>query len=426
MICQKLSDLSESDQKKLLSRNTALSDVEASVDAILKNVRENGDAAILDYAEKFDKAKLSALLVSQKEIEDGVSGLSPELLAHLQKAADNIRKFHEAQLPKELWVENTKGILLGQKPVPLARVGCYVPGGRASYPSTVLMTAIPAKAAGVGEIIVCTPARSDGTVHPLTLAASKIAGVDKIFKTGGAQAIAAMAYGTESIPQVDKIVGPGNVYVTAAKMKVRDFAEIDFPAGPSEVLIIADDFANPKMAAADILAQAEHDPNSVSVLVTPSDAFAKAVMNEVDSQKKTAKRKEIIDAALLNSAVLITKDLDECVSFSNKFGPEHLQIMVDPKLEDAVLSKIKNAGSIFVGNYAPVPAGDYASGTNHVLPTSGYVRMYSGLNTAHFLKFMTVQKISKEGLSNIKDTVIALAEEEGLFEHAEAVRKRFE
>ncbi|WNY25975.1 histidinol dehydrogenase [Methanolapillus millepedarum] len=426
MICQNLSDLSESDQKKLFSRNTALSDVEASVDAILKNVKENGDSAILEYAEKFDKAKLSSLLVSKKEMDDAVSGLSPELLAHLQKAADNIRKFHEAQIPKEIWVENTKGILLGQKPIPVERVGCYVPGGRASYPSTVLMTAIPAKAAGVENVIVCTPARSDGTVHPLTLAAAKIAGVDQIFKTGGAQAIAAMAYGTKSIPRVDKIVGPGNVYVTVAKMKIRDFAEIDFPAGPSEVLIIADDFADPKMAAADILAQAEHDPNSVSILVTPSSIFAEKVMEEVNVQRKVAHRNEIIESALANSALLVTKDLDECIAFSNKFGPEHLQIMVDPKREDSVLSKIKNAGSVFVGNYAPVPAGDYASGTNHVLPTSGYVRMYSGLNTAHFLKFVTVQKISKDGLYAIKDTIIALAEEEGLFEHAEAVRKRFE
>ncbi|WP_338098051.1 histidinol dehydrogenase [Methanolapillus ohkumae] len=426
MICQKLSDFPKSELQKLMSRGNQLSDVGPTVDAILKNVLENGDSAILAYAAQFDKVNLSALLVTQKEIDDAISSLSPVLLSHLQKAADNIRKFHEAQLPKEIWIENTKGILLGQKQVPLSRVGCYVPGGRASYPSTVLMTAIPAKVAGVSEVIVCTPARADGTVHPLTLAAVKIAGVDKVFKTGGAQAIAAMAYGTQSIPKVDKIVGPGNVFVTVAKMKVRDFAEIDFPAGPSEVLIIADDFADPKMTAADILAQAEHDPNSISVLVTPSEAFAKKVLLELDSQKKAAKRREIIDAALLHSAILTVENLDDCVDFSNQFGPEHLQIMVDPKSEDKVLSKIKNAGSVFVGNYAPVPAGDYASGTNHVLPTSGYVRLYSGLNTMHFLKLITIQKISKEGLSNIKDTVVALAEEEGLFEHAEAIKKRFD
>jgi histidinol dehydrogenase len=426
MIFKTITELSDSDLNQLMSRGKGLSDVGASVDGILENVQKNGDAAILAYALQFDKAELSSLEVTAAEIENAVSSLDPKLLQHLRQAADNIRRFHQAQLPPEVWyVENTPGIILGQKTIPLQRVGCYVPGGRASYPSTVLMTALPAKVAGVSEVVVCTPPLSDGTVHPLTLAACKIAGVDKIFKTGGAQAIAGMAYGTESIPQVDKIVGPGNVYVTYAKMKVRDFAEIDFPAGPSEVLIIADDFADAKMTAADVLAQAEHDPNSVSVLVTPSQKFAEAVLAEIETQTKDAKRKEIIEMSLKNSAVLIAKDMNECISFSNRFGPEHLQIMVNAEIEDDVLNQIKNAGSVFVGNYAPVPAGDYASGTNHVLPTSGYVRMYSGLNTAHFLKSFTIQKISKSGLNEIKDTVIALAEEEGLFEHAEAVRKRF-
>ncbi|WNY29013.1 Histidinol dehydrogenase [Methanimicrococcus stummii] len=427
MIFKNLSELSDSDLNQLLSRGKGLADVGASVDAILENVKTNGDAAILEYAKQFDKAELETLLVTPAETEEAIASLDSNLLKHLRQAAENIRRFHAAQLPKEIWyIEDTPGIVLGQKTIPLEKVGCYVPGGRASYPSTVLMTALPAKVAGVSEVIVCTPSRADGTVHPLTLAACKIAGVDKIFKTGGAQAIAGMAYGTESIPQVDKIVGPGNVFVTYAKMKVRDYAEIDFPAGPSEVLIIADDFANPKMTAADILAQAEHDPNSVSVLVTPSEAFAKAVMEEVKNQAESAERKEIIDASLENSAILVTKNMNECISFSNKFGPEHLQIMVNPEIEDSVLNQIQNAGSVFVGNYAPVPAGDYASGTNHVLPTSGYVRMYSGLNTAHFLKSFTIQRISKEGLSEIKDAVIDLAETEGLFEHAEAIRKRFE
>ncbi|MCL2549868.1 MAG: histidinol dehydrogenase, partial [Methanimicrococcus sp.] len=359
--------------------------------------------------------------------EEGIASLDQTLVGHLRKAAKNIRCFHQDQLPEESWyVENTPGIVLGQKTLPLERVGCYIPGGRASYPSTVLMTALPAKVAGVPEIVVCTPPRADGTVHPLTLAACKIAGVDRIFKTGGAQAIAGMAYGTKSIPKVDKIVGPGNVYVTYAKMKIRDEAEIDFPAGPSEVLIIADDFADIKMTAADVLAQAEHDPNSISVVVTTSEKFAKAIVLEIEKQTVGAKRKEIIEAALLNSAVLIADSLEDCVVFSNRFGPEHLQIMINPEAEDGVLNQIKNAGSVFVGNYAPVPAGDYASGTNHVLPTSGYVRTYSGLNTAHFLKSFTVQKISKEGLGEIKDAVIALAEAEGLYEHAESIRKRFE
>lgn len=427
MIFKNLSELSESDLNKLISRGKGLTDVGASVDSILENVQKNGDKAILEYAKQFDKAELSALAVTPAETEEAIASLNPDLLKHLRQAAENIRRFHAAQLPKEIWyIEDTPGIVLGQKTVPLSRVGCYVPGGRASYPSTVLMTALPAKVAGVPEVIVCTPSRADGTVHPLTLAACKIAGVDKIFKTGGAQAIAGMAYGTESIPQVDKIVGPGNVFVTYAKMKVREYVEIDFPAGPSEVLIIADDFADPKMTAADILAQAEHDPNSVSVLVTPSENLAKAVLEEVKIQSADAQRKEIIDVSLNNSAILITKDMPECISFSNNFGPEHLQIMIDPKNEDDILNQIQNAGSVFVGNYAPVPAGDYASGTNHVLPTSGYVRMYSGLNTAHFLKSFTIQRISKEGLNEIKEAVIDLAETEGLFEHAEAIRKRFE
>jgi len=412
---------------QLTERGKGLTDVGGVVDAILENVRQNGDAAIFDYTKMFDKAELTTLEVTPAEIEAGVASLDQALVGHLKKAADNIRRFHQDQLPKDVWyVENTPGIVLGQKIVPLGCVGCYVPGGRASYPSTVLMTALPAKVAGVPEIIVCTPPRADGTVHPLTLAACQIAGVDRIFKTGGAQAIAGMAYGTKSIPKVDKIVGPGNVYVTYAKMKIRDEAEIDFPAGPSEVLIIADDFADVKMAAADVLAQAEHDPNSPSIVVTPSEKFAKAVAQEIKKQLAGAKREEIMKAALLNSAVLVADSLEECIAFSNKYGPEHLQIMTDPKAEEDILNQIINVGSVFVGNYAPVPAGDYASGTNHVLPTSGYVRMYSGLNTACFLKAFTVQKISKEGLGEIKDTVIALAEEEGLFGHAEAIRKRFE
>ncbi|MDR2945065.1 MAG: histidinol dehydrogenase [Methanosarcinales archaeon] len=427
MIFKRLSELSDSELNKLLSRGRGLSDVSATVDAILENVQKNGDTAILEYAKQFDKADLKSLQVTPAEIEEAVASLSLDLLGHLRQAAENIRRFHAAQLPKEIWyLEETPGIVLGQKTIPLSRVGCYVPGGRASYPSTVLMTALPAKVAGVPEVIVCTPPLADGTVHPLTLAACKIAGVDKIFKTGGAQAIAGMAYGTKSIPRADKIVGPGNIYVTYAKMKIREHAEIDFPAGPSEVLIIADDCADPKMTAADILAQAEHDPNSVSVLVTPSETLAKAVSAEVEKQTGNAKRKEIIEASLKNSAILITENTDECISFSNEFGPEHLQIMTAPEMEDTILNRIQNAGSVFVGNYAPVPAGDYASGTNHVLPTSGYVRMYSGLNTAHFLKSFTIQRISKKGLEEIKDAVIDLAETEGLFEHAEAIRKRFE
>jgi histidinol dehydrogenase len=320
-------------------------------------------------------------------------------------------------------MELKPGVVLGQKATALESVGAYAPGGRASYPSTVLMTVIPARAAGVERVIVCTPPRADGSIHPLTLAAAKVAGADKVFKLGGVQAIGAMAYGTESVPKVDKIVGPGNVFVTSAKMQVRDVTEIDFPAGPSEVLIIADDSADAVMAASDIIAQAEHDPNAISILITTSMTLAEAVRREVRIQAEQTARKSIVETSLENAAILVADTLEQCIGFSNKFAPEHLEIMAIQS--DFVLDGIKNAGSIFIGNYAPVPVGDYASGTNHVLPTAGYAKIYSGLNINHFIKYLSIQKISKSGLESLKETVIALAEEEGLKAHADAIRTRF-
>ena len=426
MQIKNISDLSGEERKKIMNRGRGLPDVEKTVMDILEDVRANGDRAVLAYAEKFDKVKLDSPEVSDDEKEEALASVNPEVLKHLEKAADNIRRFHEAQLPRKIWyIEETPGVRLGQKATPLARVGCYVPGGRASYPSTVLMTAIPAKVAGVSEIVICTPPMADGRVNPLTIAAARIAGADRIFKTGGAQAIGAMAYGTETIPKVDKIVGPGNVFVTTAKMKIREEAEIDFPAGPSEVLIIADSTADVRMTAADIIAQAEHDPNSISVMVTTSADFAGKVLAEAEEQAKNAVRREIIEKAFEHSIILVGKTIDECVAFSNEFAPEHLQIMVDTLIEDKVLDEIRNAGSVFVGYYAPVPAGDYCSGTNHVLPTAAYAKMYSGLNVNHFLKFSTIQKIDKKGLEELSETIITLAEEEGLFGHAQAVRMRF-
>lgn len=424
MIFKKLSDVSEAEMQKLLSRGSGLEDVAKTVSAVLSDVRTKGDAALREYTAKFDKVELANFEVSEEEFEMALSEISPELLDHLKAAAANIQAFHEAQLPEATWFMELKpGIVLGQKATPLESVGAYAPGGRASYPSTVLMTVIPARVAGVEQVIVCTPPRPDGSVHPLTLAAAKVAGADKVFKLGGVQAIGAMAYGTETVPKVDKIVGPGNVFVTSAKMQIRDVAEIDFPAGPSEVLIIADESADVVMAASDIIAQAEHDPNSVSILVTGSDTLAEAVKKEVLVQAEQTARSSIVKASLENAAILIADSLEQCISFSNKFAPEHLEIMVsDP---DFVLDRIKNAGSIFVGNYSPVPAGDYASGTNHVLPTSGYARVYSGLNINHFIKYSSIQRISKSGLEILKETVIALAEEEGLHAHADAIRTRF-
>lgn len=424
MLFKKLSDVSEAEMQKLLSRGSGLEDVAKTVSAVLSNVRIKGDAALREYTAKFDKIELANFEVSEEELQQALSSISPELLDHLKSAAANIRAFHEAQLPEAIWFMELKpGIVLGQKATPLESVGAYAPGGRASYPSTVLMTVIPARVAGVEQVIVCTPPRPDGSVHPLTLAAAKVAGADKVFKLGGAQAIGAMAYGTETVPKVDKIVGPGNVFVTSAKMQIRDIAEIDFPAGPSEVLIIADESADAIMVASDILAQAEHDPNSLSILITSSGTLAEAVNREVLVQAEQAARSSIVKASLENAAILIANSLEQCIGFSNKFAPEHLEIMIsDP---DFVLDRIKNAGSIFIGNYSPVPVGDYASGTNHVLPTSGYARVYSGLNINHFIKYSSIQRISKSGLESLKETVIALAEEEGLQAHADAIRTRF-
>ncbi|MDD1744694.1 MAG: histidinol dehydrogenase, partial [Candidatus Methanoperedens sp.] len=321
------------------------------------------------------------------------------------------------QMSKDWMTEFAPGLVMGQHISPLECVGAYVPGGRATYPSTALMTVIPAKIAGVEMVVVCTPPKQDGSVNPLTLAAASIAGADRVFRIGGVQAIAAMAYGTKTVPKVDKIVGPGNVYVTAAKMACG--TAIDFPAGPSEVLIIADSSARADYIAADMLAQAEHDPDAVCVLVTTSEELAKKVRYNMELQLKTSARLDIIKKSLDNAAILIGT-LDECIMFSNRFAPEHLEIVVDVN----ILGRIRHAGSIFVGNYAPVSAGDYASGTNHVLPTAGYARVFSGLNTDHYVTKSSVQMIDKKGLESLGDTIIDLAEAEGLPAHANAVKIR--
>lgn len=417
MLLNSITKLTNIEIESLLKRQGELQEVMPSVTPILNDIKENGDTALLKYTMQFDKAALKDIEVSHKEIHEAVFSLDKKLLTHLKKAASNIRAFHEAQATKDWIKEFAPGIRLGQRISPLGSVGAYVPGGRASYPSTALMTVIPAKVAGVRQVIVCTPPNPDGTVNPLTLAAAHIAGADRVFRAGGVQAIAAMAYGTKTIPKVDKIVGPGNVYVTAAKMACG--TAIDFPAGPSEVLIIADESARADFIASDMIAQAEHDPNAISVLVTPSQDLAKQVMQEIEIQIKNVARAEIIKTSLENAAIL-TGTLDECIDFSNKFAPEHLEIMT----EEDILGRIRHAGSIFVGFYAPVSAGDYASGTNHVLPTAGYARMFSGLNIDHFVTKSSVQIIEKKGLEGMNDTIIGLAEAEGLFAHANAVRIR--
>ncbi|RLG31289.1 histidinol dehydrogenase [Methanosarcinales archaeon] len=416
--------LTDSELKSLLDRETGIAKVKPAVSAILEDVKTRGDAALIEYTQQFDNVSLSAIEVEGDFISEAFEEIDSDILWHLETAADNIRRFHETQLEPELWLsEITPGISLGQKTSPLDCIGAYVPGGKAAYPSTALMTIIPAKVASVPEAVICTPPMpgGDGSVNPLTLAAAAIAGADRVFAVGGAQAIAAMAYGTETVPAVDRIVGPGNVYVTAAKMLVP--TRIDFPAGPSEVLIIADESANPDFIAADMVAQAEHDSNAVSILATTSEAVADEAFELVRSRGADAVRSEIIEKSLEHGAILIFDSIDECIRFSNTFAPEHLEIMVRNPLD--VLNSVYNAGSIFVGDYAPVPAGDYASGTNHVLPTAGHAWTYSGLNVSYFTKKSSIQIISKEGLSQIRDTVVAIADEEGLKSHADAVKVRF-
>lgn len=425
MITKTLEELNDDDLKSLFSREVGIQDVLTDVNNILIDVGSNGDKALFKYEEKFDMVKLDNLMVSQEEIAAAYEAVDEKLMNALQEAALNIMAFHNEQQERDLWLtEVSPGVIVGQKIVPLDSVGAYVPGGRATYPSSALMSVIPAKVAGVSRIIVCTPPKADGTVAPLTLVAADMAGADEIYKLGGVQAIAAMAFGTETVPKVNKIVGPGNVYVTAAKMLVRGTVEIDFPAGPSEVLIIADRCANPAVLAADMIAQCEHDPQSIAVLVSMDELLASAVFDEIELQSKSAERAEIIKKSLEHSAILVAANMNEAVDFANAFAPEHLEIIVTDPL--SVLRMINSAGSIFIGGYTPVAAGDYASGTNHILPTSGYARTFSGLNIDHFTKKITVQMITDQGLQNMEETITSLAEAEGLKAHAQSVRKRLE
>ncbi len=401
------------------ARRATLAQVQDTVQGIIGQVRESGDRALIDLAARFDKVKLDDIRVSEEEQQEAYDLVDEQVIESLVEAAARITVFHELQRPKDLWLSEVEpGITLGVKTTPLSRVGAYVPGGRASYPSTALMCTIPAKVAGVAEICCCSPP----PIHPLTLVALDIAGVSEIYRAGGAQAIAAMALGTETIQPVQKIVGPGNVYVTAAKMLLREYAEIDFPAGPSEVAILADKTATPSFVAADILAQAEHDPNAACLLITTDPTLARAVGEEVGRQLQQAPRKAIIEQALKNAGYTIAADLDEAIEAVNSVAPEHLSIQVADPL--SALGAVRNAGSIFIGPFAPVACGDYASGTNHVLPTAGYASRFSGLDVNHFCKTSTVQMISRQGLETIGDVVETIAEAEGLSAHAESVRVR--
>ncbi len=416
-----LNQMSEKEKEALIRRGrTELSKAEEAVKPIIERIRKEGDKAIVEFTEKFDGARIEELRVSQEEIEEAEKKVSSELINALEAAAENIADFHRRQLPEEFSF-NDKGRELGVIVRAIPRVGCYIPGGRASYPSTVLMTAIPAKVAGVKHVAVATPPGKDGEINPLTLAACKIAGVDVVYRMGGAQAIAALAYGTESVEKVEKIVGPGNIYVTAAKRLLSSEVAVDMPAGPSEVLIIADEKAEARAIAYDLLAQAEHDPNATCILVTTSKALAEEVIKLV-SEEKLAEREEAYTSLEKNGAVILVENLEDAIKFSNSFAPEHLQIITEKDKE--VLEKIENAGSIFLGSHTPVASGDYASGTNHVLPTSGFARAYSGLNTASFLKIIPWQRLSREAIKKLSRVIIPLAEAEGLKAHADSVRIR--
>ena len=412
-------------EKELARSQFSYDDVNETVENILKDVKKRGDKALFEYTKKFDKVDLKTLEVSEEEIQKAFDTIDKELLEVIKYSHDNIKLFHEKQVRNNFIVKKENGVSLGQIINPIEKVGLYVPGGTAAYPSTVLMNAVPAKIAGCKEIIMVTPPTSDGTILPSLLVAAKIAGVDRIFKVGGAQSIAALSYGTESIPKVYKIVGPGNIYVAMAKKMVYGEVSIDMIAGPSEVLIIADDSANPVHVAADLLSQAEHDKLAASILVTTSKELAKNVAEQLEIQLKELEREEIARTSIENQGrIIITKTIDEAIKISNEIAPEHLELAVSNPFE--LLTKIKNAGSIFMGHNTPEPLGDYLAGPNHTLPTSGTAKFSSPLSVDDFIKKSSFIYYSKEGLEEVKDKVIKFAESEGLTAHARSVSKRFE
>lgn len=409
---------------KLIKRPALdVSSLFGTVQKVLDEVRTQGDEAVKKYGEQFDKVKISDLLVSETEINEAKTLVNAELKEAILIAKNNIEKFHEAQKFNGNRIETTTGVTCWQKAVAIEKVGLYIPGGSAPLFSTVLMLAIPAKIAGCKEIVLCSPPNKEGKLHPAILYAAKIAGVSIIAKVGGIQAIAAMAYGTESVPKVYKIFGPGNQYVTAAKQLVslKEVA-IDMPAGPSEVEVIADNNANPEFIAADFLSQAEHGPDSQAILVTTSEEIVEPVVKAVQEQLEKLPRKEITKKALLHSRIIVLKDDAEVIRFTNQYAPEHLIIQTNNY--DFIADQITNAGSVFMGAYTPESAGDYASGTNHTLPTNGYARSYSGVNLDSFIKKITFQEITKEGIRNLGNTIEVMAAGEQLDAHRNAVTIR--
>lgn len=398
-----------------------------AVNEIVESVKVGGDKAVFEYTKKFDGADISKdnFIVSQAEIEEAYAAVSPEVLEVIRKAIVNIRTYHEKQKQYSWFDSQPNGTILGQKVTPLSRVGVYVPGGKAAYPSSVLMNILPARVAGVEQIVMTTPPGKNGKVNPGTLVAANEAGADVIYKVGGAQAIAALAFGTESIPKVDKIVGPGNIFVALAKKAVYGYVSIDSIAGPSEILVIADETANPRYVAADLLSQAEHDELASAILVTTSEALADAVSNEVDAFVEQLSRKAILEKSLENYGyILIAEDLNGAVDIANAIASEHLEIVTKNPFE--VMTQIKNAGAIFLGEYSSEPLGDYFAGPNHVLPTNGTAKFFSPLSVDDFIKKSSIIYYSRQALEPVKDDIIKFAESESLTAHANSIRVRFE
>jgi len=423
---ERLRNLSAGQLKAILERSDqGYQALLPTVRQIMEDVRLHGDEALRRLTERFDHVGLDDLAVSEAEFEAAYEAVGDELIDSLRHAGRNLEAFHRTQLVDEPMVTVEAGIRVGRVARPIEAVGIYIPGGTYPLSSSVLMTGVPSRIAGCTRRIICVPPRRDGRIAPAVLVAADLVGIRAVFKVGGAQAIAAMAYGTETVPRVDKIFGAGNAYVTAAKMLAFGEVAIDMPAGPTEILIIADETANPRFVAADLLSQAEHGATSPCILVTPSEALAQAVVREIEEQLADLPTREVAQAALNeHGAILLAEGLDECIAFSNRYAPEHLQIVTAD--DWAVLDQITHAGSVFLGPYAAQSAGDYATGGNHVLPTSGYARMFSALSVDAFMRRMQVQELTRDGLGRIKHTVMLMAETEGLVAHKRAVGIRFE
>ena len=421
----KIMKYGEVENGEIFARTVPTVNVEDIVADIIKNVRERGDAALYEYCEKFDKAKLESLAVTQEEIDEAVAQVEPKFLEILERAAANIRKFHEKQVRNSFIINNENGIVVGQKVIPVDRAGLYVPGGTAAYPSTVLMDAIPAKIAGCPEVVMVSPPNSEGKINPVILAAAKVAGIDRIFKLGGAQAVAALAYGTESVPKVDKIVGPGNAFVAEAKKQVFGVVSIDMIAGPSEILVVADGASDPRHVAADLLSQAEHDKMASAVLVTDSASLAEAVSAELERQIPLLERSEIARASIDNNGkIIVAPDLMCAIEIANEIAPEHLELCVDNPFD--YLDAIRHAGSIFMGRNCPEALGDYFAGPNHTLPTSGTAKFSSPLSVDDFVKKTQYTYYTKDALSRVAEDVAYFATKEGLTAHAKSAVVRLD